>query len=931
MKKRAAFPAVPAVVALFALYLFLPGCGSRPHSPLTGDLTSRCIVIADDQAPAGWTRWLDEHMEKSPRYQRQQIGSALAAGLKDDAIVIMPGFALRADDEPALDDYLARGGRLLLLGYDHAAEKTDHPRIRQATGAGLGSYTFTSTVFRLHAGSEPREFPPVRIAGMYPPAPVNGGSEEIAGRLIPVWEAAGSHGITAGWAGSILLIPQADAGYSVCGRLAFDPPDTADRQLEEIMAQMIIEAGRTVYLARFSIGAFSFRQQKPVLAVAQIIDRRTRDFSPLRLAARWIDRNGQEIRRHVSEPLDSPSIRTELPVGVAPEPFSRQPELFTLELQIRDRNDLETLDSETQAIKVFPAKNESARLEPVTASGNTLVAGRRPVFILGVNYWPRLAARTAGLSGSSHWLNAGRFDPDMLAADLDMLAAAGINSIAIEYTDISHAPQLLFVLDELRKRSLRASVYMPSLHPFDLRREEALAMLSAIEAADWPELFAVEVARGLGVRSRADLRRLDQAWSGWLDERFSSISEIEQRLGVSIWREHGHIAGPPDTQLSAGPDQDRAIALYYSFLHDYASRQIGYVKRMLASAGHAGLLVTARSAYGWPDSKPESLVDVLDIRAGAIHQDFLSPDAWTIHPLGQMNDDKSVLAAYVAGAGKGKPVLWSGYGQHTGTTASPADLERQKEVYLNYLTGFVELGASGALAWWYPGGISSYHREDWGIVEPQGAWRPVEEAIRSIRLQLRQGKVYRPVAARAEAPFNLSASQWLSRQNQRAAMFAGGINSNKITEWTLPGSGLDTRAIMKPGEPRGWSEIDGLHLLNSEWGSIMVDGARQDRQPGENVKTYTDRLLLLELINSGTVRWTSAGDKRDEGSVWIRITQPGHQEEWIPASSTGSGEKQQLAWTPRAPGLWQVQAYLIGYGKFGERIQVEATTPPRLY
>jgi len=525
MKRRSASRLIPILSALGVLYLVFTGCGTRQASPLTDEMAARCVVVTDGRDSTGWSRWLDEHLGKSPRYPIDRIEEALSTSLKDDTILIIPGVTLESSHEEPLEDYIARGGRMLLLGANHPAIQLENPRIRQATGAGLGSYPVTSRVLRLDSRNEKIEIAPVQISCLFPPAPGSANDANPAS-WVKVWEAANAHGVAAGWAGSVLLIPQTDAGFSICGWLAFDPPPASDKPLESIVARMITETDRSAYLTRFGTGAFSFLEQKPVVAHAQMIDRRTRDFSPLRLAARWLDRNGQEIRRHISEPLDSPALRTELSVGVAPDVFGREPELFTLEWQIRDRNDLETLDAQSQIIKVFPKKNDSVKAEPVSVSGHTLVAGRRPVFMLGVNYWPRLSSRTAGLAGSGHWLHPARFDPGVLSSDLDLMTAAGINCIAIEYTDLSQAPQILFVLDELRKRSMRSSIYMPSFHPFDLRREEGLAMLDAIDAGEWPEFFALEVARGIAVRSRADLRRLDTAWSEWLDQRFVSISEV---------------------------------------------------------------------------------------------------------------------------------------------------------------------------------------------------------------------------------------------------------------------------------------------------------------------------------------------------------------------------------------------------------------------
>ncbi|HMO51677.1 MAG TPA: hypothetical protein PKE26_10655 [Kiritimatiellia bacterium] len=901
--------------------LIVSGCGRSSTPELADDIIRRIVIIDHKDAsasPGSWNAWLQRHAGKARRFPPQELEAAMTHCLASDLALVVTDDALADTARPLLEDYLQRGARLVVLGRRHPLPES--PPVQ-------ASFALTSGAFRIIAEPGAVEIDAVALRSPLPQPRGYGG--ESAGRIrwIPAVEALGPHGNAIAWPGSVMIQPRAESGYSVCGWLAMEPGRAGDK-LVPLVTAVLREATRDVYLQRYGLEAHSARAGDALQAGARMIDRRTRDLSPLRLVVEWVNRHDQELRRHVSPPLDTPALPTTINIGIAPEPAGGQPERFRVRLLIRDRNDQRTFDATEQIIKVFPRKTQPHGIEPITAHAGQLVQGRRPVFMLGVHYWPRGLGAQSG-AGMRHWLEPDLFDPALVASDLDLMNAAGLNAVALEYTDLTQAPQVVYLLDELRKRSMWAQVYLPALVPFDVRMPEALRMLAAIHLPEWPEVYALEMARGLAVPVRAERRRLDAAWADWLDEHFNSPAEAEQKLGLSLWRERGRIAGPPDAQLQLGPHRDRAIALYYTFLKDYASRQMGFVRRTLRHQGYNTLL-TARSGYDAPAvMQSENRIDMLDIATGALHQDLLSADAWTVHPLQTTHPDGNTLMAYARGMGGGKPVVWGAYGQSVGTEAGEAALLRQKEVYQYFLDQFLRQAAAGAFAWWYPSPATP-GEEDWGVMTPSGQWRPVENVFRNARLRLRQSRLQPPAPVRQAAPLIQSARQWREEQIARTGLFAPQSGKTIITEWAPPGFGMDSASILDPQFLHRWSEVEGLHLLNAEWGDVHVADNRQPRAPGESIRVYTGRPLQLELINSGSLRWTS-GPERRVGSIWIKASQPGHPDEWIATTAIDRGGRQTLRWTARDAGLWEIQPHLIGYGKFGERLRIEATTPPQLF
>lgn len=913
---------------ILAAFVLFYGCGKKDRAVISAELEKQCVIVHAENPKdrSTWSAWLERYMAATPRYTIAQLDAAIDHCLEHDLALILADQLSEPSQQTALSDYLERGSRLVLLGHDHAGAESDRAALRTIAGLIDPPYKITNDHVRINHDGSTISLPGLGVTSPSPPAPGYGGTRGRDIRWIPVAEVLGPNGAVAGWAASCTIKSQpAYQGFSIFGWIGIAPARHDMKELGPIVSALLTEATRHVYLYNYGLDRHAADSQSSLQINAEILDRRLHDKSPLRVVARWLNDGGMEIRRHASQPMSPPFVPMSLSIGLAPEPGGQAAGNYAIEIMIRDRSDQITLDRAQQTLKIFP-RDYPVPVERITVNGTQLMHGPKPMFMLGVNYWPRLGAPHAGSSANGHWLAPEWFAPDVVRSDLDLLAAANMNAIAIEYTSIAQAPQLAFVLDELRQRGMWASVYVPALHPLDLHMEEALAMLQALRLERWPEVFAIEMARGLSIPSRTDMRRFDDSWADWLESHFSSVSEAEQKTGVSLWMERGRAVGPPDEQLARGPQHDRAIALYFTFLQDFASRRMGYVRHVLRAKGYDTLLTT-RSAYGMPG--PAS-ADALDISTGVLHVDFLSPEAWTIHPLEQTHNDGPSMAAYVRGVGGGKPVVWSAFGQDVGRDAAADSLSRQADVYRHMLDLFINEGSAGALAWWFPAGAPLVDGRDWGIMLPNGQWRPVEESIRAARTRLRQVRLIPPRGERVATSINQSASQWRDAQISRRGIFPGEPPAKPITEWLLPGTGFDTGEILNERAEQNWSAIDGLHVLNAEWGSIRIDQTSYERRPDSSVRSYAGRPLEMEIMNSGTARWIAA-NRTVNGAVSVRISQPGFPDEWISPGALERGGRSTLSWVPREPGVWEAQAFLAGYGKFGELLRLEITTPPGLF
>ncbi len=904
-------------------------CRRSADPQVSATLVDQCVVLGttdEERDGSGWTRWLNRHLPGAPRFTVERVNEATASALAEDRVLLVTGgMAASEAMTQALGDFLFQGGRLLVLGIRHPLENAASGDVRAAAGFSAPAFSATGQAFRVRGHDGPVTWPGRTVRSMVPGPMGSGGERAGDTRWIPLVEVLRDDGYASAWPGAVWLSPQALGRHAVAGWVGFDLARDEGRALIAPVSAILGSMTQPVYIQRYGLPYHAMDGKSPHHVHLRLVDRRMQDLVPLRLAVEWINERGQEVRRHISAPIDALTGQVSLNIGLAPTPSSGS-EYYTLRFVVRDRNDQRTFDTAEQLVKVFANEAGEAPIEPVTVHIGQLAQGRRPVFLMGANYWPRLSVNL--MDQNRHWLHPANFHPATVQQDLDQLASVGFNAIAFEYTDPDQAPQVRFVLDELRRRSMMASIYLPALNPLDLRFDDARVMLDAVRLKHWPEVAVLEIARGFAIPPRAERRRLDEAWRHWIEEHFNSVDEAELKLALTLWRERGRLAGPPDHELRRGPTRDRAVALYLCFLRDYVSRRIGLIRRWREESGYQ-VLLTARSAYGWPGDAPPDVLDVLDLSTGAIHLDLLFPDAWSVHPLRAMPSDGDLLAAYARGVAAGKPIVWSAYGQSVGVAADPSALQRQQEVFAQSLNQFIKHEASGAFAWWYPPGSGGPVREDWGLVEPSGRWRPVERALRAARLQIRQLRMQPRSAVRQAGPLLLAASQWVELLRDRPPMLAAATEAS-VTDWLPPGVGSDTTALLDPRFRRSWTDIDAFSLLNAEWGKVHVGGTVTARAPGDPLRSYTGRPVRAEIINSGALRWLGA-PQRNHGSVWVRISQAGHQDEWLSVPATDRGDRREVTWMPREPGLWELQPFLIGYGKFGESLLVEASAPPRLF
>jgi hypothetical protein len=359
----------------------------------------------------------------------------------------------------------------------------------------------------------------------------------------------------------------------------------------------------------------------------------------------------------------------------------------------------------------------------VAVRGDRFVVGGKPVFLNGVNYWPR---NVSGLEPSrfhSGWLLPHNYDPEVVEADLATMARLGLNLVSIQYANPQLARPLVDFLERCRHHRIWANLYTGSAGGLqgDPARDRALLEGARLPGNDTVAMYDLHWEPRLG--AQADRRRWDGAWRDWLREQYGALERAEQAWGVAAPRDGGELSNPTDDQFATDGPHRVMVAAYRRFADDLISRAYGRVSRSLRRLDPETLL-GVRTGYGGTGQAWPARVMAYDLTSGAAHLDFTSPEGYGMPGEWDKARRTGFITAYGKWAGHGKPVFWSEFGASIGAGGgTQASRAAQTLIWDSTLRLCADSGVAAAAGWWWPGGWRVDERSDFGVLEPDGTPR----------------------------------------------------------------------------------------------------------------------------------------------------------------------------------------------------------------
>ena len=566
------------------------------------------------------------------------------------------------------------------------------------------------------------------------------------------------------------------------------------------------------------------------------------------------------------------------------------------------------VDRLTSRVRVFdPTLNFQPGQQITTTNGSFATAAGGALFLQGVNYQPRYAVALEPPRSNQNFLTPQNYDPDLVEADLALLASQNFNLVSFQYTGPEQARALVDFLDRCRNHGIWANIYIPvytfvtPLAALFYGKPKGIdpnigALLQAAFLPGNDRVFAYDMLFEPVLGLHSDRLPLDSAWRSWIVDQYGSLANAENLWGFAAPRDaSGQISNPLDNQIENDGAWRVMVAAYRRFIDDFESRSFGVAARLVRAAA-PGTLLSFRQAGGAVLDTNYALLGngtvmlnemAYEIGAAAAHLDFTSPQGYSIPtpwPAGRGLEFATAYARYRSG---GKPIYWAEYGFDIGANGgTAANIATQVAMCDSMMRLVNEDGAGAASVWWMPGGWRVDTGDDYGIFNPDGSPRPSALVL----AQWAATFAATPPAQTPGTPTTLTIDRdadargdiglFLRWQKNFAQARAGGP-----VVLTDAGRGTDTASMpqMQVGNI-AYAGSGPLQYANGEFAGVRVQCAGLDVtvENGAQVPVPAGSAcqVTATLVNTGSATWlptaqstggvvlhTSAGDAAVGGTV----------------------------------------------------------------
>ncbi len=534
---------------------------------------------------------------------------------------------------------------------------------------------------------------------------------------------------------------------------------------------------------------------------------------------------------------------------------------------IRDGNVMDMLCHE---LRVWEPKPIEKRVYMTTKDGDFYLGGRK-WYAHGINYMPSSDIATEDGEYFEHYLGARSYDPVVIEQDLTRIVDMGMNMVSIfVYHPYHRSRNVLDLIMRCDRRGLKVNLSLrPHADPMMFSRTEVREMIEELRLAEEDAVFAYDIAweRQWGNYKAG----FDGEWERWVVERYGSIANAEKDWGVSIPRSQGKVAGPSDGQLRQDGDWRRMAAAYRRFADNCSSKKHAAAARMIRSIDPNHLVSFRMNVAGNPASQGSFPYDFRALKS----LDLMEPEAYGSNPELAM-----FTGAYARYTAPGRPVFWAELGLSiwagSNFVGTPPAAGRQaslfSEMYDMMLTSYV----SGSAGWFYPGGFRFNENSDYGVINPDGSWRPVSEVIRKY--------ADRMTAARTRPAID----HWITVDRDADARGLAGIYDRVKNEYwqavkagKFPGlrdEGTGTDSTDVPLKAVGNTDYNGNNppkYLDAEFNYVRVrnaEGAWTEVENGARIKVKAGApiMCLASVGNLQSATWIAPGDaKGKKGAVCL--------------------------------------------------------------
>jgi hypothetical protein len=843
-------------------------------------------------------------------------------------LVLSHAGALSSPLRKAIDEYLTKGGDLLLVGDPSSGLSGGAP-----LGGGVGRY------FQFQFAGEAKGAPLLDPSASFDAGSLPGGVTAATSWSLAKSESAESSAsdIFGRW---INWLPTVRDGVPVLGSVAstwisgkssnrkkvavishlgIDPQGWTPAVVEKLLGPILTFHLSGIALLNAGPDRFHYSPDATKFSGGKLLNRNATPAKVGIVSEVWkIDETVNPVRREQTVTIPAGEVvdwRELLPAG------AQQAGDYRLQISLRSGNG-RLLDRQNARFSV-------SKLEPTTPGQSvSLKDGRfalngRPWSCHGVNYWlPQVAGQPA-FNLWHEYLMPALYDPDQVDADLGRISRSGLNSVVVAYRGIKEAPALKDFLWRCKKFGLRCMAFVQNAHPIDYNLDNLEAMIRAADLDKQPALFALDLAWEPHFGPEQDRHKLDGKWRQWVECQYGSPAKVMDVWKFSPLGKDGQLRGPTDKELTDDGEWRGMVAAYRRFADDLISDGYGRVTRKIKSIC-PNVLVGARTGYGGTANAFYDNCMAYDLVSGADHLDYISPEAYGLFGDWSGFEDGLLITEMARYAGRqSKPVIWMEYGSSALAVGenswSPAllNLEKQADYYRNMTRLIDTTQSEGSFAWWWVGGYRVDEKSDFGLIGVTGKQRPAFDVL----AKGASSRVYKPLPEPDEwvlvdrdlHPRGQSMILTSNREKFLALARAG-----KRVGFRSPLDGLTTGNFPLVGvgdtEYRGTGPLKGL---NGEIHSVEVTDSHE---------TDGTRQIRLHVLNTGRVAWDS--DPGSNGRVTVELSEGGKTiaQQPVPNNIPGGADAVILLKQNLAPGSYVLTLTSQRTGRFGSPAAFEVTS-----
>ncbi len=528
--------------------------------------------------------------------------------------------------------------------------------------------------------------------------------------------------------GMVLSIPIADAGFFADPAVVNWIGRVTGRMLDGVF---LVEGGTRYYAA--------FGGEK--MSIGTVVANRGRKEEFLRAEIAVSDSAGQVLAtKRFSIHLNPGEQRRVADTWTAPQDGGDH---FRVTVQLF-RESLE-IDRMEHVLRVWRSKPSPRFL---TAREGDFYLGDTRWYAHGVNYMPSSGAACEDQAAFEYWMDGRAYGQEIVARDLANLKAIGLNSVSAFVYHRSHADRnLLDFLMQCEDQGLKVNLSLRPGTPMDFRWEEIREMIVANRLAENDTIFAYDLAWEPLWGTRPERAKYDAAWRAWIERQYGNVEAAEAAWQCAAPREGDQVAGPADEQIARDGPWRKMVLDYRRFQNEQLDASYRRARDLVRSVDPNHLVSFRMTIAGDPTTPPARMAYDPAGLAGAV--DVMEPEGY-----GRIGDWDRVrpgwfTVAYCRAVAPELPVIWAEYGYSVWdpSVGEPGRdrLEFAGRYYDDFLRMAYESDSNGTFCWYSCGGYRVNERSDYGILGPDGAWRPHTEVLHRWAEKMTEPRPRKPV------------------------------------------------------------------------------------------------------------------------------------------------------------------------------------------